>query len=143
MRPNNRPFFLPRSRNLSPLVLHPQRMNQPLGNRLRQDPVAAVQPLRGENMRHQRPRVHRAMLSERNLANRRQFAPQEQPVDIRVCSCRIPIARSFEYRDHRIDMREIGAGLRQARLVIRNRGFDFVALGEQSGDGANFGHPPS
>jgi hypothetical protein len=54
-RPHDRTALLPRNRDLPALVLHPERMNEPFGYRLRQHPVAAVQPLRRKDMRSPAP----------------------------------------------------------------------------------------
>jgi len=43
-------------------------------------------------MRHQRPRIHRAMLGQRGLANGRQLAPLKEAMDIGISRRRIPIA---------------------------------------------------
>jgi hypothetical protein len=47
-------------------------------------------------MRHQRSRIHRAVVGKRGLANRHPLAPHEQAMDIRVRRGRVPIAHRFE-----------------------------------------------
>jgi hypothetical protein len=61
-------------------------------------------------------------------------------MDIGVSRRRVPIAGRFEYRNDGIDVGQVGLGLRQARLVSRNRSLDFVALRDQRRDGSDFYH---
>lgn len=101
-----------------------------------------VQPFGSHDAGSKFAGIQRAFGLQRPHAEGRCFAPAKDPVQIDIGGEVVGIVVDLEQAQGGDDMRQIGLGLAQAGLVLRDSVADAVALLAQDGDRQRFAHAP-
>ena len=119
-----------------------KRLDDPERDGLRQHLVVFVQALSPHETGRKLAGIQRPFGPERIQAKRGCFAASEDPVQIDIGGEVIDIVVDLEQPQGGDDVRQIGLGLFQPRLVFGDGVADAVALLAQDGDCERFGHAP-